>query len=232
MAKKTVNTNVENTNVENNLNVIDSVKKGNDMLFIDGDGNDTMINFSDVKKTEKEIKDNAFKFFVNHTSFNDACESGKWNMPYIGLHDKDERSDSEYLTVFTKETSINFKRFISEKYGKDELKALSEKYRKEIRICNAFLNHIAIDGDKVNVDDVKKALNELNESELHINLSCVDDNDNEYTLSCTNKMVRVSLVDMAKANIDVSGFKTVKITDMISVIVSGLSKVYHARNDK
>lgn len=213
-----------------NENVVQEVK--GTITFIDGDGNDTLINFSDIKKTEKEIKNNAFKSFVNQTSFHEACESGKWNQPYIGLHEKDERSDSEYLTVFTKETGINFKRFITEKYGKDELKVLSEKYRKEIRICNAFLNHIAIDGEKVNVDDVKKALNELNESELHIKLSCVDDNDNEYTLSCTNKMVRVSLVDMAKANIDISGFKTVKITDMISVIVSGLSKVYHARNDQ
>lgn len=226
MAKKTVNTNVENTNVENKSPVKETI------LFKDGDGNEKMISFDDVKRIEKEIKDKTFKSFVNETSFNDACKSGKWNLPYIGLHEQDETSDSEYLTVFYRETGINFKRFISEKYGKEELKELSNKYKKEIRICNAFLNHIAVDGEKVDVSDVKRALNELNESELHINLSCVDDNDNEYTLSCTNKMVRVKLVNDAKENIDISGFKTVKITDMISVVVSGLSKIYHTRNDK
>lgn len=225
MAKKTVNTNVENTNVENKSPVKETI------LFKDGDGNEKMISFDDVKRIEKEIKDKTFKSFVNGTSFNDACKSGKWNLPYIGLHEQDETSDSEYLTVFYRETGINFKRFISEKYGKEELKDLSKKYQKEIRICNAFLNHIAVDGEKVDVSDVKTALNDLNESELHIELKCTDDNDKEYTLTCTNKMVRVKLVNDAKENVDVSGFKTVKITDMISVIVSGLSKIYHARND-
>ena len=229
MARKNQNTNTIDTNKNDSV----MLESENNMLFRDGDGNDKMISFSDVKKLEKEIKDKAFKTFVANTSFHQACEVNKWNMPYIGLHEVDETSEGkEYLTVFYKETGINFRKFIAEKYGREELKALSETYRKEIRTCNAFLNHIAIDGDKVDVSDVKKALNDLNQSELNINLTCVDDNDNEYTLSCTNKMVRVSLVDMAKANIDISGFKTVKITDMISVIVSGLSKVYHARNDK
>ena len=190
------------------------------------------IDFSDIKTLEKKIKDESFKYFVYLTSFNDACMSGKWNMPYIGLHEGDESSDmKDYFTVFYRETSINFKRFISEKYGKEELKELSKKYQKEIRICNAFLNHIAVDSEKVDVSDVKTALNDLNESELHIELKCTDDNDKEYILTCTNKMVRVKLVNDAKENVDVSGFKTVKITDMISVIVSGLSKIYHARND-
>lgn len=228
MAKKNTN-----TNTINNDNVNVSIENnGNKVLFKDVDGSDTLIDFSDIKTLEKKIKDESFKYFVSLTSFNDACTSGKWNMPYIGLHEGNESSGmKEYFTVFYRETSINFKRFISEKYGKEELKELSKKYQKEIRICNAFLNHIAVDGEKVDVSDVKTALNDLNESELHIELKCTDDNDKEYILTCTNKMVRVKLVNDAKENVDVSGFKTVKITDMISVIVSGLSKIYHARND-
>ena len=235
MAKKNQNTNVENTNTqENNVpeSVIGSVKKGKDILFCDIDGNDIMVNYDDIPEMEKRIRADAFKSFADATSFNDACMIGKWNVPYIGMHDIDDAHDSEYLTVFYRESGINFKRFVAEKYGKEMLKELSKKYQKEIRICNAFLNHIALDKEKIDVSDVKNALNTLNTEELHINLKCVDDNDNEYVLTCTNKMVRVKLVNDAKENADVSGFKSVKITDMISVIVSGLSKTYHARNDK
>ena len=232
MAKKNQNTNTVTAteNIVENLIPVDTEK---DVLFRDVDGNFVMIDYSDVHDLEKKIRNDLFKTFCENTSFSEACKTGKWNSPYIGMHEADDTSEGrEYLTVFYRETGINFKRFVSGKYSNEELKVLNDRFKKEIRICNAFLNHIAVDKEKVDVSDVKSALNNLNDSELHINLTCVDDNDNEYKLTCTNKMVRVKLVNDAKENADISGFKRVKIVDMISVIVSGLSKVYNARNDK
>lgn len=215
--------NQKNTNTNENTN--SSIIEKTFYTFIDESGEEIQIDMEGIKEKEKEIFRKRFDSFAEKTTFNDVCMNPVWDSPYIGMH------ESGKLKVFTKESNVNMKRFISSKFAKEELKELEKKYRPEIKVCNAFLNHIAIDGEKVSVNDVKEKMNLLNDTLLRIHLTLTDSDDKEYILSCTNKMVRIMLVDMAKSNSDVSGFKRIKIADFINVIMTGLSKEYNARKD-
>lgn len=204
--------------------------KGKEIVFNDRNGNDIVIDYSMVHDFEKEIVEKYFDSFANETSFHVACMTGKWLAPKIGLHDKDEMHEKEYMTLFFESKNINWKKFINAKFTPEELKELSATQKDVLKVCNSFLNNIAIDGEKVDVSMVKETLNKFNDDVLKINLVCMNDNDEPYTLTATNKMVRIKLIDSAKENNDISGFKKIKIVDLINVIVSGLSKTYVARS--
>ena len=196
--------------------------KNNDgkFTFINEKDEEIIIDEEAIETEEKRIYNLYFDAYAKKTSFEEMAKNPVWQAPHIGMH------EDGTLRIFTDERRVNTKRFIQAKIGKEELKEYSTKCKKEISICNAFLNNIAIDGEKVSVSCVKDKLNAINDSVLNIYLSCTDDNDEQFILTCTNKMVRVMLVDKAKANASVTGFKTLKIADFIDVIVSGLSKEY------
>lgn len=228
--KEEVKTEVKTSLPSVDITSLFSEFKGKEIVFNDRNGNDIVIDYSMVHDFEKKIIDKYFDLFANETSFHVACMTGKWLAPKIGLHDKDETHEKEYMTIFFESKNINWKKFINAKFTPEELKELSATHKNALKTCNSFLNNIAIDGEKVDVSMVKDTLNKFNDDVLKINLKCMNDNDESYTLTATNKMVRIKLVDSAKENSDISGFKKIKIIDLINVIVSGLSKTYVARS--
>ena len=195
------------------------------ITFLYDNGEEKIIQFEDIPEMEKKLVDEHFKNFVEVKSFEDVAKSPKWSKPHIGLH------EDGYYTTFYKETNVNFKRFIQAKLTKEELTKFSKDYKADLLTCNAFLRNIAIDGEKVSVSKVKETLNTINNEILHITLTLTNDNDEEYTLTCTNQMVRVMLVDKAKSTKDVSGFKTIKVVDLFEVILRGLSMKYNVSKE-
>lgn len=200
------------------------VAQNEKIRFLNPDTNEIEL-LSDIELQEKakSIMTSEFNAFASITSWNDACLSGKWNSPYIGKH------ENGYMTVFHKEARINFKRFIKTKLSTDEIKELAKKHSDEVKTANLFLNNIAVNKGLVSIASVKEMLNAINSESLYIELNCFNSDDEEYTLSVTNQMVRVMLVDRARANNTASNLKSVSIVDLIDILCSGLSMEYHAR---
>ena len=195
------------------------------LTFVDEDGNEKTFKEEDLPKMNQELVKEHFKKFVDETTFAEVAENPVWNIPYIGKH------ETGVYKVFTRETGVNFKRFILEKFTKEEMQEYAKTYRSDLLTCNAFLRNIAIDKQLVKVHAVKDTLNNINNELLHVFLTCTNDNDEEYQLTCTNTMVRVMLVDKAKSNTNVDGFKQVKIADLFEVVLKGLSKKYLANKE-
>lgn len=213
-------------NEEKNLTTESVIEnKVDSIVFVDEDGTESVIEYNAVPEKEKAIVDKAFKAFVSGSSFDSIAHNMKWNAPHIGMHEDGK------LHVFYSEKNVPVKKYVSESFSDIEIATFKANYKNEVRICNQFLSDIATGKGIVDVKAVKNALNNINSGYLHINLECINDNDEAYTLSCTNTMVRVRLIDKARANKMSSGFKAIRIVDLIAFFVEALANEYKARTN-
>lgn len=193
-------------------------------LFTHEDGTIETVKEEQLSVMMKAKTESEFKAFAEETSFHDVCKTPEWQAPYIGQH------EDGTLHFFHKKATVNFKRFITVKFGKEGLKELETEYKDSLKTCNDFLYGIAVKETVVSVNSVKDEMNRLNNEKLSIVLTANDLNDVPYVITANNRMVRVMLVDKAKANKAVEGFKRIGIADFIDVIMTGLSKKYHNEN--
>ena len=204
-------------------NVIVTEEKKNQYVFIDEDGTESMIDYDSIPEKEKDIVSKAFKAFVAGSSFDSIAHNMKWNAPHIGLHEDGK------LHVFYSEKNVPVKKYVMESFSDIQLASFKADFKNEVRICNQFLSDIASGKGIIDVKNVKNALNNINRDYLHINLECTNDNDEKYSLSCTNTIVRVRLIDKARANKLSSGFKAIRIVDLIAFFIEALASEYKAR---
>ena len=218
-----------NNNTSNNNPVIDEEKnviteeKKNQYVFVDIDGTESMIDYDSIPEKEKNIVAEEFKAFVAGSSFDSIAHNMKWNAPHIGMHEDGK------LHIFHSEKNVPVKKYVVESFSDIQLASFKNEFRNEVRICKNFLSDIASGKGINDVKAVKEALNNINRDYLKINLVCTNEYDEEYTLSCTNTIVRVRLIDKARANKLSSGFKSIKIVDIIAFFIEALASEYRER---